>query len=147
MERGRRKTVVNRGRDAELRERLEDRRREILDQVRHNVRHVRAHHGRGSLDEVRDSAETSEALAREDLDLALLQLKSETLEKIEDALVRLEQRTYGHCFECGEEISKQRLASLPFALRCTRCEEAREAAARADTSAARWQHPTPDAVA
>jgi DnaK suppressor protein len=147
MERARRKTGIPRERDAELRELLEDRRREILEQVRHTIRHVRAHHGRGSFDEVRDSAESSDALVQEDLDLALLQLKSETLEKIENALVRLDERTYGYCFECGEEIARQRLASLPFALRCTRCEEGRETAARAGRSAARRDDAVPDVAA
>jgi len=147
MERGQLRTGIPRGRDAALRELLEDRRREILEQVRHKIRHVRAHHGRGSLNEVRDSVETSDALIQEDLDLALLQLKSETLERIENALVRLDERTYGYCFECGEEIARQRLASLPFALRCTRCEEAREAAARADKVAARRDDALPDVAA
>jgi DnaK suppressor protein len=130
-----------------LRELLEDRRREILEQVRHTIRHVRVHHGRGSLDEVRDEVESSHAIVQEDLDLALLQLKSETLEKIEQALVRLDERTYGCCFECGQEIARQRLASLPFALRCTRCEESREAAARAEKAAARRNHAVPDVAA
>jgi RNA polymerase-binding transcription factor len=147
MERAPRKTGIPKERDADLRELLEDRRREILEQVRHSIRHVRAHHGRGSLDEVRDSMETSHALAQEDLDLALLQLKSETLEKIENALVRLDERTYGYCFECGEEIARQRLASLPFALRCTRCEEGREASARAEKAAARRNRVVPDVAA
>ena len=147
MERARRKTGTPRDRDAELRELLEDRRREILEQVRHRIRHVRAHHGRGSLDEVRDPVESSDALMREDLDLALLQLKSETLEKIENALARLDERTYGYCFECGEEIAAQRLASLPFALRCTRCEEGREAAARAERLAGRRDDAEPDVAA
>jgi DnaK suppressor protein len=147
MERAQRKTGRPRERDAELRDLLEDRRREILEQVRHTIRHVRAHHGRGSLDEVRDSAESSDALMQEDLDLALLQLKSETLEKIENALARLDERTYGYCFECGEEIARQRLASLPFALRCTRCEAGREAAARAEKVAARRDDAEPDVAA
>ncbi len=147
MERSERKTSAHGAREDELRELLEDRRREILDQVRHKMRHVRAHHGRGSLDEVRDSVESSHALIQEDLDLALLQLKTETLEKIEDALVRLDERTYGYCFECGEEIARQRLATLPFALRCTRCEEAREAAEHAERTSIRRDHPEPDVAA
>ncbi len=147
MERAERKTGAHAAREDELHELLEDRRREILDQVRHKMRHVRAHHGRGSFDEVRDSVESSHALIQEDLDLALLQLKSETLEKIEDALVRLDERTYGYCFECGEEIARQRLATLPFALRCTRCEEAREAAERTEKPSVRRDHPEPDVAA
>jgi DnaK suppressor protein len=50
------------------------------------------------------------------------------LNKIDDALVRLEQGDYGNCFECGEEIAEKRLRALPFAVRCKDCEEAREAA-------------------
>ena len=42
------------------------------------------------------------------------------------ALARLEQGTYGNCFDCGEEIAEKRLRALPFAVRCKDCEEARE---------------------
>ena len=54
--------------------------------------------------------------------------KSETLKKINEALRRLEEGTYGNCFECGEEIAQARLRALPFAVRCKDCEEARETA-------------------
>jgi DnaK suppressor protein len=55
-------------------------------------------------------------------------MKAETLNKIDEALRRLEEGTFGHCFECGEEISERRLRALPFAVRCKDCEEAREVA-------------------
>jgi len=60
----------------------------------------------------------------------LIQMKSETLHKIEEALARLEEGTFGYCFECGDEISERRLRALPFAVRCKDCEEAREIAER-----------------
>ena len=44
------------------------------------------------------------------------------------ALRRLEDGSYGDCFECGDEISEARLRALPFAVRCKECEEARETA-------------------
>ena len=53
-----------------------------------------------------------------------------TLSKIDEALGRLEEGAYGNCFECGSQISEQRLRALPFAVRCKDCEEARETAAR-----------------
>jgi len=139
MERARRKLPMTGARYADLKELLEDRRQEILDQVKHKIRHVRTHHRGGSLHEVRDSVESSEAEIQEDIDLALLQLKAETLDKIEEALARLDERSYGYCYECGEEISKQRLASLPFAVRCTRCEEIREEAERREQALSRRQ--------
>jgi DnaK suppressor protein len=146
MKRSAQKTERPQSRDDDLRDLLENRRKEILEQVQHGIRHVRAHHGRGSLNEVRDSVESSDALLQEDLDLALLQLKTETLEKVEDALARLDECSYGYCFECGGEISRQRLVSLPFAVRCTRCEEALETAVRAEKPAARRDAPSPDAA-
>jgi DnaK suppressor protein len=80
------------------------------------------------LNEVLDTVESAEADIQEDLEFALVQMKSETLNKITDALVRLEQGTYGNCFECGDEIGEKRLRALPFAVRCKDCEEARETA-------------------
>ena len=50
--------------------------------------------------------------------------------EIEEALTRLEEGTFGNCFECGDEISERRLRALPFAARCKDCEEAREIAER-----------------
>jgi len=70
--------------------------------------------------------ESSEADIQEDIELALIQMKSETLAKVDDALARLEQGTYGNCFECGEEIAEKRLRALPFAVRCKDCEEHKE---------------------
>jgi len=46
------------------------------------------------------------------------------------ALRRLDEGSYGDCFECGEEIAEPRLRALPFAVRCKDCEEARETAER-----------------
>jgi len=77
---------------------------------------------------VLDAVESSEADIQEDIEFALIQMKSETLNKINDALVRLEHGNYGYCFDCAEEIPQKRLHALPFAVRCKDCEEAREVA-------------------
>src|SRR5207244_7441664 len=78
--------------------------------------------------EVLDQGESSEVDIQEDIELALIQMKAETLNKIEAAMRRLDEGTYGNCFECGEEIAEARLRALPFAVRCKDCEEAREVA-------------------
>ena len=62
----------------------------------------------------------------DDLDTALVQMKSETLARVELALRRLEDGTYGDCAECGRPIPTPRLQALPFAVRCAPCEGARE---------------------
>ena len=113
---------------AELKRILEERRREILSEVQEKMRDVRAVGASGEGQGVLDAAETTEADIQDDIELALIQMKSETLHKIEEALTRLDEKTYGYCNECGDEISERRLRALPFAVRCKDCEEAREVA-------------------
>src|SRR5438128_8087858 len=112
----------------ELKHMLEGRRRELQAEVQGKMRDVRATGEVTKLAEVFDAVESSEADIQEDIELALIQMKSETLSKIDDALARLEQGNYGNCFECGEEIAEKRLRALPFAVRCKDCEEAKEVA-------------------
>lgn len=114
---------------SELKRMLEDRRREIHAEVQGKMRDVRSEGAWGSkVNDVFDAVESSEADIQDDIEFALIQMKSETLNKINDALRRLEQGDYGNCFECGEEIAEKRLRALPFAVRCKDCEEARETA-------------------
>jgi DnaK suppressor protein len=112
----------------ELKQMLEDRRREILSEVQSRIKDVRSEGAGGLTAGVVDAEETSVADIQEDIELALIQMKAETLARINEALGRLEENTYGRCNECGEEISPQRLRALPFAIRCKDCEEARERA-------------------
>jgi len=122
---------VSRTRYSELKQMLDERRREIQAQVQGKMRGVREEGAwGGKLNEVLDAVESAEADIQEDLELALVQMKSETLNKITDALTRLEQGDYGNCYECGEEIAEKRLRALPFAVRCKDCEEAKEVAER-----------------
>ncbi len=113
----------------ELKRMLQDRQRELAAEVQGKIRGVRAE-GAEKPHDVMDQGETSEVDIQEDIELALIQMKAETLNKINEALGRLEAGSYGLCFECGEEISQARLRALPFAVRCKDCEEAREIAAQ-----------------
>lgn len=122
------KNRAEKGRYEELKQMLESRRREILNEVQGKIRDARTEGNWTKLNEVLDAGESSEADIQEDIEFALIQMKAETLNKINEALSRLEEGAYGNCFECGEEISQQRLRALPFAVRCKDCEEAREVA-------------------
>ena len=113
----------------ELKQMLQDRQRELVTEVQGKIRGVRAE-GAEKPHEVMDPGETSEVDIQEDIELALIQMKAETLNKINEALARLEEGRYGKCFECGDEIAEARLRALPFAVRCKDCEEARELAAQ-----------------
>jgi DnaK suppressor protein len=105
---------------------LENRRSELVSELQDRIRAVRSD-GITHRD-VLDDAEGSEVDIQDDVGFALIQLKTETLNKIDTALRRLEEGHYGDCLECGAEIAEVRLRALPFAARCRDCEESREAA-------------------
>jgi DnaK suppressor protein len=122
-----------RNKEAEERERylllkgiLEDRRREIHEKLRS----LREAIPSGKL-EVRDAEEQSVDDFVQEVDLALMQMKSETLKKIDQALLRLEEGTYGRCQECDAEITAPRLRALPFAALCRDCQQEAENDVRA----------------
>ena len=109
-------------RNADLRHMLLERRREMQDEVQRRIRDGRVDRPK----EVRDDLEHSDADIQGDIELALLQMRAETLTRIDEALVRVDAGKYGSCFACAGEISERRLRALPFAVRCQACEERRE---------------------
>ncbi len=77
-----------RTRYTELKRMLEERRREIQAEVQGKMRDVRAEGTwGGKQNEVFDAVESSEADIQDDIEFALIQMKSETLNKINDALI------------------------------------------------------------
>ncbi len=122
---------MNADRKQELRAMLLGRRREVAGKVVQKLHEnldqgVRRRPGPGYENDL-EAIESSDFGIQEDIEIALIQMKVDTLNRIDQALSRLNQGLYGHCFECGGEISEKRLRALPFALRCKNCEEAREA--------------------
>jgi len=116
-----RKTTSTSKRYRILRELLEDRRAEIHQKLRSLRESLPA-----EVSEVRDTEEQSLDDFVHEVDFALMQMKSETLLKIDEAIHRLEAGSYGVCGECGGEIAEARLAALPFAELCRSCQEAAE---------------------
>ena len=118
------KAVPMRSRYDELKTMLEARRRQLVHEVQVKMRDARTE---ATLErDVIDQGEMSEVDVQYGIDFALIEMKAQTLSKIEAALRRLWEGTYGDCFECGEEIAEARLFALPFAVRCKDCEEAQE---------------------
>ena len=116
------RTTIASERHADLRQMLQDRRRETVNDVQSRIHGVRT----DGPSPVLNAGEHCEADVQDDIDLALIQMRADTLDRIDEALGRLEAGEYGLCAECDEEISERRLRALPFAVRCTACEERRE---------------------
>jgi DnaK suppressor protein len=108
---------------------LSARRREVHDDVHARLRDGRVDSARGAGDDL----DHADARTRGDMDLALIQMRSDTLTRIDAALVRIDAGQYGSCFECGDRIAERRLQALPFAVRCRDCEDRREQEHRQQT--------------
>ena len=115
------KSARNRERYQVLKTMLEERHREIQDKLRTLRETLPA-----EVAEVKDPEEQSVNDFVRDVELALIEMTSETLGQIDEAMHKLEEGTYGICANCGAEIAEARLKAVPFATLCRACQEAQE---------------------
>jgi DnaK suppressor protein len=127
---GRKREVVDQERYAVLKGMLEERRLEIQQKLKSLRETLPVETGA-----VRDAEEQSVDDFIQEVDFALMEMKSETLGKIDEAVLRLEDGTYGLCAECGSEIAEARLKALPFAGLCRACQEQEESRGHAEREA------------
>jgi DnaK suppressor protein len=118
---------MNKNPNEGLKRSLAERKREILREIQDKFRDVRAAEWKETSEEL-GTGGIFEADTQQDIEFALIQMKAETLDQINQALSLLDEGAYGYCLECGEEIPERRLRALPFAIRCKDCEEALEVA-------------------
>ena len=114
------------GQRALLRAELEGRQRELTQRLREHLSGLsRADH----MVELReqDADDVPQREGERGLDVAMSDLETQELARVEDALRRLDGERYGLCVDCGEEIPFQRLKAEPWALRCVACQARREA--------------------
>ncbi len=64
-----------------------------------------------------------EALNDKGVNEHVLAQAKKTLERLNNALIRIEKGTYGNCVRCGREIPLPRLQEVPEALLCVPCAE------------------------
>jgi len=70
------------------------------------------------------SADSEEQAAEAENEEVLIELQREAQQElvvIDEALIKLEQGSYGVCSQCGEEISQGRLDALPYVINCINC--------------------------
>ena len=102
----------NARRNADLRHMLMERRQEMQDDVQRRIRVGRTDRPK----EVRDDLEHSDADIQGDIELALLQMRAETLTRIDEALVRLDEGKFlilfpvcrGNCRTAAESAAVRR---------------------------------------
>ena len=93
-------------------EELDDRLGKITDDVKHADKPPEQDFSEQAIE-----AENDEVLD------ALGNAARDEVEKIKQAISRIDAGTYGICLICGEPIKKERLSALPYANQCIRCAE------------------------
>jgi len=78
------------------------------------------------IDSAMDSADQSALDMDQGIDYSLLEMKYEQYKDIADAFRKLQNKTYGLCEECGQEIDIKRLEVNPLARFCIDCKTRKE---------------------
>ena len=105
-----------------FRERLNSRRQELLDEAGRTVS--------GMTDTKENFPEPADRAAVESERNAILRIRDrerKLIAKIDAALERIEDGTYGVCEQCGERIGRERLKARPVTTLCIDCKADQEA--------------------
>jgi len=113
-------------RKATLRKELLGMRAQIMKEARTEISKYIKGENRQLVETALDDGDWSVVDLSEDINLRKLSTHRENLRKIEEALRKLNEGTYGICEDCGEEISIERLRVMPFAIYCRDDQEKRE---------------------
>ena len=73
-----------------------------------------------------EQIETVQLAVERDFAVLALERESKILMQIDAALKRIDDGEFGTCLECDEPISPKRLAAVPWAAYCLRCQEAHD---------------------
>lgn len=111
---------------AALRRTLLAKREAIVQEARTEISKYIKGETRQLVDTALDDGDWSVVDLSEDISLKQLSSHGETLRKIDEALRKLDEGTYGICEDCGEKIDEGRLKILPFAIYCIDCQERKE---------------------
>lgn len=113
-------------------QKLEHFRSMLLSQLRQHVDHVRdgqaaALDFAADNDDVKDSVDMSLRDVNQEIALRLGEHESRIVADIDQALLRIEEGTYGECGRCGKPIDERRLEALPTARYDAACQTIIEA--------------------
>ena len=115
----------------ELRERLLERKRKLWQEVKTQIKTGLGESYQDLLSTVRDNEDQALANLLEETQFSLIEPKRQELMAIEEALIRMDNGTYGLCEDCGAPIEPRRLEIMPQTSLCRECQSQREKIAKA----------------
>jgi len=116
-------TSLNQQHSTAMKDRLHERAAQLRDEIQHTLeRSADETHARVA-EQARDLEDDSFSNLVVDVNLAEIDRDADELRRIDGALARINEGSYGLCESCGQEIPEARLQAEPTALRCVRCQE------------------------
>lgn len=110
----------------------------LLEELRRHTQNVREEQA-AALESVDDGVKDAVDMSLEDVNreiaFRLGERESQLVADIDQALLRIDEGSYGVCARCGEEISERRLEAMPTARYCAPCQQAVEASQGEDEHA------------
>jgi RNA polymerase-binding transcription factor len=119
-------TPVQLSREELLKRQLIQHREEIVREAKNEIAKYIKGETKQLADTALDDGDWSVIDLSEDINLRRLETHRGSLLKIDEALRKIREGSYGLCEDCGEEISAARLNVMPFAIYCKDCQEKRE---------------------
>jgi len=105
-----------------LKDKLLQKKQEILEAYSKNKAYGMEADGQGAQD-IADKA--SNSYAKEFL-FSLSNTERETLQLVDEALLRIGDKNFGTCASCEGEMEKKRLEAIPWAKHCLSCQQKQE---------------------
>jgi DnaK suppressor protein len=105
-----------------FRDRLEVKKKEILDSYTKNMTYGKEADEEGA----QDAADKATNSYTKEFLFSLSNNERDLLQLVDEALVRINSKRYGSCEVCEEELDKKRLEAVPWAKRCISCQEKQE---------------------
>lgn len=113
-------------REKRLKKILLDRKRKMWSDLRDDIFQKLGREYNTQFDNPHDLEELSLLDLIEDTGLAVADIRKQELERMDEALTKIEDGTYGICAVCGEEIEEDRLKAMPYATAHVKCKEGGE---------------------
>jgi len=114
---------------SELRERLVEERKDLqaqYDELEESSFSANQSDLTGEMGFDEEYADAGTATFERERDLSLVNNLRDLIERIDKALVKIDEGTYGLCDRCGKPIEKARLKALPYANLCLKDKQAEE---------------------
>jgi DnaK suppressor protein len=119
-------TSPNAQQPSTMKARLRERAAQLRAEIQHTLERSSDETHVKIAEQVRDTEDDSFSNLVVDLNLAEIDRDADELRRIDTALARISEGSYGVCETCGQEIPEARLQAEPTALRCVQCQELHE---------------------